>query len=95
MTLIIKSCALVAALLVTSAVLAAAKTIILNIDNMSCASCAPIVKKSLERVSGVTKVAVSEQLDTATVTYDDAKANIEALIAATTNAGYPSRLAGQ
>ncbi|MGH8592728.1 MAG: heavy-metal-associated domain-containing protein [Gammaproteobacteria bacterium] len=95
MTLIVKSCALVAALLVTSAALAAAKTITLNINNMSCASCAPIVKKSLERVSGVTKVAVSEQLDTATVTYDDAKANIEALIAATTNAGYPSRLAGQ
>lgn len=95
MTLIVNSCALVAALLVTSAVLAAAKTITLNINNMSCASCAPIVKKSLERVSGVTKVAVSRQLDTATVTYDDAKANVEALIAATTNAGYPSRLAGQ
>lgn len=95
MTLIVKSCALVAALLVTSAVLAAAKTITLTIDNVSCASCAPIVKKSLERVSGVTNVAVSRQLDTATVTYDDAKANVEALIAATTNAGYPSRLAGQ
>lgn len=95
MTLIIRSCALVAALLVTSAVLAAAKTITLTIDNMSCISCAPIVKKSLERVSGVTNVAVSRQLDTATVTYDDAKANVEALIAATTNAGYPSRLAGQ
>ncbi len=95
MTLIIKSCALVAALLVTSAVLAAGKTITLNVDNMSCASCAPIVKKSLERVSGVSKVAVSRQLDTATVTYDDTKANVEALIAATTNAGYPSRLAGQ
>lgn len=56
---------------------------------MSCTFCAPIVKKSLERVSGVTQVAVSQKLNTATVTYDDTKANVEALIVAT-NAGYPS-----
>lgn len=95
MTVRAKSSALIAALLVSSGVLAAEKTITLNVDNMYCASCAPIVKKSLQQVLGVNQVAVSQQLHTATVTYDDAKASVEALITATKNAGYPSRLAGQ
>jgi len=95
MTLKVKSSALMAAFLVSSGVLAAEKTITLNVDNMYCTSCAPIAKKSLERVSGVTQVAVSQKLNTATVTYDDTKANVEALIAATKNAGYPSQLAGE
>lgn len=95
MTVRAKSSALIAALLVSSGVLAAEKTITLKVDNMYCASCAPIVKKSLQQVLGVSQVAVSQQLNTATVTYDDAKASVEALIAATRNAGYPSRLAGQ
>ena len=50
------------------------------------------VKKSLSRVPGVTAVEVSAKTHTATVTYDDAKTSTAALIAATTNAGYPSRV---
>jgi periplasmic mercuric ion binding protein len=48
------------------------------------------VKASLEAVPGVAKVAVSYQDKTAIVTYDDGKTDVNGLIAATTNAGYPS-----
>jgi mercuric ion binding protein len=57
---------------------------------MYCADCPFIVKKSLEGVPGVAKVAVSFKDKTAIVTYDDARTDVKALSAATTNAGYPS-----
>ena len=59
-------------------------------EQMDCADCPFIVQKSLERVPGVAKVAVSFKDKTAIVTYDDSKANVTGLTAATTNAGYPS-----
>ena len=43
---------------------------------------------------GVAKVVVSYANKTAVVTFDDSKAAVRALIAATTNAGYPSELKG-
>jgi periplasmic mercuric ion binding protein len=75
---------------------AAEKTVVLNVDNATCELCPPIVKKSLSRVSGVNSVemggATAEASAVATVTYDDAKANVAQLIAAATNAGYPAHL---
>lgn len=85
--------AALAALLSAYPAFAGEKTVSLNVDNMYCASCAPVVKKSLARVEGVTQVEVSRENRTATVTFDEAKTNVPALIEATTNAGYPSRLA--
>ena len=78
--------------LTSSAAFAAEKTVTLTVNNMYCADCPYIVKKSLERVPGVAKVAVSFKDKTATVTYDDSKADLKALTTATTNAGYPSAL---
>jgi len=75
---------------------AAEKTVVLNGDNATCALCAPIVKKTLLRVQGVTAVQVAEAnaeaSTVATVTFDDAAADVPKLIAATTNAGYPAHL---
>ncbi len=93
MTLTANSSALIAALLVSGGVLAAEKTVTLNVDNMYCASCGPVVRKSLARIGGVAKVEVSQEEHRAIVTFDDAKTGVAALIEATTNAGYPSRLA--
>jgi mercuric ion binding protein len=77
------------------AVQAAEKTIVLNVDNATCELCAPIVKKTLSRVSGVKAVQIKEANAmsgaVATVTFDDAVASVANLVAATTNAGYPSR----
>lgn len=82
--------AIVITLSAASAAFAAEKTVTLAVQNMYCADCPFIVKKSLEAVPGVAKVAVSFKDKTATVTYDDNKADLKALTAATTNAGYPS-----
>lgn len=71
---------------------AASRTATLEVENVSCVSCGPIVKRTLSRISGVSQVAVIERggLATATVTFDDEKVTAEALTQATTNAGYPS-----
>ena len=74
----------------SSAAFAGDKTVTLAVNNMDCAACPSIVKGSLEAVPGVAKVAVSFKDKTATVIYDDAKANVDRLTSATTKAGYPS-----
>lgn len=84
--------AIAAALSLTGVAGAAEKTVILNVDNMFCATCGPTVKKSLARIAGVKKADVSIARQTATVTFDDAVVDVAVLIGATTNAGYPSRL---
>ncbi|MHA1597884.1 MAG: mercury resistance system periplasmic binding protein MerP [Alphaproteobacteria bacterium] len=72
--------------------LAAVKTVTLAVSGMYCPSCPYIVKKSIKSVPGVSKVVVSQKDETAVVTFDDAKVNIDALTWATTEAGYPSKL---
>ena len=51
-----------------------------------------MVKKTLERVSGVSKVTVSFKDKTAVVVFDDAKASVEDLTTAAAKAGFPSEL---
>ena len=60
----------------------------------TCELCGPIVKRALSNVSGVLAVDVSEATDgaIAKVRFDDGKTNVAALITATTNAGYPSKV---
>ena len=70
--------------------MAADRTITLSVKNMDCAACPSIVKASLQAVLGVASVAVSYKDKTATITYDDAKADVNQLVSATTKAGYPS-----
>jgi len=82
--------AAVISILASPAAFATEKTITLAVKNMYCADCPFIVKKSLESVPGVAKVTVTYRDKTAVVTYDDSKADVKALAAATTNAGYPS-----
>ncbi len=65
-------------------------TVTLAIRNWYCAACPHVVKESLAAVPGVTNVAVSDKTKTAVVTFDDTKADVKALINATTEAGYPS-----
>lgn len=69
------------------------KTVTLAVDNMTCITCPYMVKKSLTLVDGVTSAEISFRDKTAVVTFDDAQVNLAVLTAATTNAGYPSRMA--
>lgn len=81
--------ALLAAIPLTVLV-ATPKTVTLAVQNMTCELCPITVKKSLEKVPGVSAVKVDFDRKTAIVTYDADKAQPEALTKATTNAGYPS-----
>ena len=81
-------------LMASSAALAGEKTVTLAVENMYCSACPITVKSSLEAMPGVAKVVVSYANKTAVVTFDDTKAAVRALIAATTNAGYPLELKG-
>ncbi|GGB91168.1 periplasmic mercury ion-binding protein [Marinobacterium zhoushanense] len=66
------------------------ETVTLAVQNMTCALCPITVRKSLEKVEGVSAVEVDFDSKTATVTYDPEQARLQALTEATTNAGYPS-----
>jgi periplasmic mercuric ion binding protein len=78
------------ALLISSSAFAAQRTVTLAVQNMFCADCPFVVRRSLETVPGVVNAMVSFKDKTAVVTYDDAKVDIKRLTDATTNAGYPS-----
>jgi periplasmic mercuric ion binding protein len=90
MNKLMTSAAFTLCLLAASTAFAAEKTVTLAVKNMYCAACPHTVKASLEAVPGVTKVAVSYKDKMAVVTYDDGNTDVQALTAATTNAGYPS-----
>ena len=87
--------AMVALMMTATTALAAERTVTFAVDNMDCASCPYVVKTSMAAVPGVTKVAVSLEAKTATVTFDDAKTNPSAIAAASMNAGYPAQLKQQ
>jgi mercuric ion binding protein len=90
MTKFLTSVAFGLGLLASSAAFAGEKTVTLAVKNMYCAACPHTVKSSLEAVPGVLKATVSFKEQTAVVTYDDTKADVNALTNATTKAGYPS-----
>ena len=75
---------------VVAPVWAATQTVTLSVPGMTCATCPITVKKALSRVDGVSKVDVAFEKRETTVTYDDAKTNVQALTKATGNAGYPA-----
>ncbi len=85
--------AIVLGLLGSGVASAAQQTVKLAVGNMYCAVCPSIVEQSLSTVPGVAKVAVSFKEKSAVVTFDDQKTTVDALIAAATNAGYPTKLA--
>ncbi len=86
----------VAAMLLSASVASAAEqTVKLDVANATCELCGPIVRRALTRVPGVldVKVAETESTAVATVRFDDGRTDVGSLIAATTNAGYPTRIA--
>ena len=80
----------VAALALTAPALASTKTVILNVSGMTCEACPITVKKALQKVPGVSKIDVLYEKKQVVVTFDDSRTDTDALVKATTNAGYPS-----
>ena len=68
------------------------QTVMLDVQNMTCAMCPITVKAALKKVDGVQSAKVDFDSKTANVIFDPKKTNIEALIKSTTNVGYPSTL---
>lgn len=87
---------LLAAALVTLMPLAALgqtlQTAVLDVENMTCGLCPVTVKKSLEGVAGVSQARVDLSAKTATVTFDADRTQPAALVNATTQAGFPSKV---
>lgn len=77
-------------LMLAAALAATTRTAVLKVENLTCALCTVTVKKSLEKVPGVSQARVDLAKKTATVTFDAAKTNTTALAKATTEAGFPS-----
>jgi mercuric ion binding protein len=68
------------------------QSIVLDMQNMTCAMCKFTIKKALQGVEGVQTVEVDSDKKTASVTFNSQKTTIENLIKATTNAGYPATI---
>jgi mercuric ion binding protein len=85
------SAVLAGGLIAGGAVQAGQQTVILAVENMTCASCPYIVKKSLATVPGVSKAEVSFEAKSTTVIFDDQRTNVDLLTEATAKAGYPSQ----
>ena len=81
----------IVALILGAPAWASPKTVTLNVSGMTCAACPITVKKALEKVGGVSKVEVRFEKKQVLVTFDDTKTNTDALVKATTDAGYPSQ----
>ena len=59
---------------------------------MDCSTCPITIKAALVRVPGVISAKVSYQRREAVIVYDDAKATVDELKKATSDAGYPSMI---
>ena len=79
-----------AMLMPLGAIAATPQTAVLDVQNMTCGLCPVTVKKSLEKVAGVSLAQIDFAKKTATVTFDADKVGAMALVKATTNAGFPS-----
>lgn len=82
--------AVLAMLMPLAALAATPQTAVLDVQNMTCGLCPVTVKKSLEKVAGVSQSRIDFAKKTATVTFDADKTSPTALIKATTDAGFPS-----
>ena len=83
--------AVIATLALVASAWASPQTVTLNVSGMTCPACPITVKKALAKVPGVSKVDVRFEKKQILVTFDNAKTNTDALVKATTNAGYPSQ----
>lgn len=60
----------------------------LQIDGMTCASCAQTVEKATKKLEGVTKASVNLATEKLSVSYDDSKLSVSDIEAAVDKAGY-------
>ena len=69
---------------------AALETATFSVENMTCVTCPITVRLAMEGVEGVRSAEVNFETKSATVVFDPALTDPEAIAAASTNAGYPA-----
>lgn len=89
-----KILAAVALSMLTAPAWAVPMTVTLSVPTMDCPVCPITVKKALTKVPGVNQAEVNFDKRLATVTFESSKTTVDALVKATTDAGYPSTLVG-
>jgi P-type Cu+ transporter len=67
----------------------------LDVDGMTCASCAVRVEKKLSRVEGVADSSVNYATEEATVVYDPTRVEVDDLLGAVSAAGYSAHVHGE
>lgn len=70
--------------------MATPQTVTLSIPGMTCPTCPITIRAALNRVDGVEEVEVRYEEREITVRFEDTETSVDALTAATTNAGFPS-----
>ncbi len=84
-----------ALLVLAGTALAAPQTVRLSVPTMDCPVCPITIKKALLQVAGVSQAQVNFERRDALVTFDNERTQVEALMRATADAGYPSTVAGR
>lgn len=68
------------------------ETVVLDVENVTCAACGLTIEKTLDRVPGVTEQHVDTQAATVKVTFDPARTSEAAVAKAITDAGFPAKV---
>ncbi|ACM93111.1 periplasmic mercuric ion binding protein [Nautilia profundicola AmH] len=79
-------------LIFVSALFAAEKTVIIEVEGMTCPLCTSAIKRSLKTTPGVVKAKVLLSTKKATVVYDDAKTDTSKLLHAIEVVGYKGKV---
>ena len=66
------------------------RTVVLDIEKMTCATCPIIVRKAMQRVDGVKSADVDYESKLATVVFDEIRTTPEAISQASTDVGFPA-----
>lgn len=79
-------------LLMSGALTAEEKSVVLSVPGMKCPACPITVMVAIKRVQGVKSVNANFESKLAVVSYDDQLTNISNLQEAAKNAGFPSKV---
>lgn len=69
------------------------KTVSFDVSNMTCVTCPYTVRKTLQKIDGVTQADASLETKSATATFDPTKTSVDVMLKALKNQGYPSTVA--
>lgn len=66
------------------------RTVVLEIEKMTCATCPITIRKAIQRIDGVKSVYVDYESKLATVVFDEDRTTPEAISQASADVGFPA-----